>query len=246
MAVTQADRWLYGQLRTIGTWRDDPVGEAVAESLAHALAGVDALAAAGTLSAATATEWRVVFERAAAGDDRTVAGPELRDRATRVLGELLEAPDTEEFQAALHLIAAIGATDGGEWNAKLRERHGWASIEEERAAERALNEGATEVDLIEVLSGPGEVCRGYRLLLVLRFGDGVSVLLDKHEGETPDLEWPEWELGDDRGTSYWAQGSSESDESEHVSFTPFVPAEAGWLQVRLQGHADIAFRVPLA
>jgi hypothetical protein len=207
--MNRADRWLHGELRAIGRWRNrwldgdwraiggggiDSRDDVVAERLEGARAGLEALGAAGAVSAASASRWRVVFAREAGGERRVVAGPEVGARAERFLAGLLETlppgvegdvADVLRFEAAVEVFSAVGAADGREWYARLRERR---SGEEERAEEL----GGTEAELIEVIPGPGEVRRGHRLLLVLRFADGVSLMVDRRREETLDDDWPGW------------------------------------------------------
>jgi hypothetical protein len=252
--MNRADRWLHEQRRTIRDWRRDGMDDAVAESLERAHAGLEALEAAGAVSAESASRWRVILARAAAGESHEAAGPELSERAERFLAGLLRTlwpdphgddPNVERFEAAVHMLAAVGAVDGRAWDARLREHLGWPSAEEERAEELALNAGGTEAELIAVIPGPEDVRRGYRLLLVLRFADGVSFMIDNDAEDTPDDEWPDWELSDDVGTSYWCGSAGGSDESEHISFPTPIPAQAMWLQLSLEDHPDVSFRVSL-
>ena len=245
---------MHGELRAIRRWRIDPPDapyDVVADILEGARAGLEGLEAAGALSAASASRWRVLLAREAGGERRVVAGPEVSGRAERFLADLLDTlgPDLEgddakmlKFDAALEVFSAVGAVDGREWAARLRERR---SDEEERAEELALDTGGTEAELIDVVPGPGGVRRGHRLLLVLRFADGVSLIVDKSTEETSDDEWPHWELTDDVGTLYLWSGWDGSDETEYISFGTPIPAEATWIQLRHEDHAEVAFRVSL-
>jgi hypothetical protein len=245
--MNRADRWMHGELRAIRRWRIRSLDDVVADSLEGARAGLDALEVAGAVSAASASRWRVVFAREAGGGSRLVAGPEVSARAERFLADVLEAlrPDVEgdvanvlRFEAAVEVFSAVGAVDGGEWYARLGERR---SGEEERAEEL----GGTEAELMDVIPGPGEVRRGHRLLLVLRFADGVSLMVDRRREETLDDEGPGWELTDDVGTSYRGGGGGGGGETEHISFGTPIPAEATWIQLSLDGQADVSFRVSL-
>ncbi len=251
--MDRTERWLHSRRRAIRAWRDDGPG-AVTQSLEEALAGVEALEAAGALSAGAAAEWRAIFAREA--DDRVAPAvdPETADRAQRFLAGLLASvppepadddPQAERFEAAVHLLSAVGAVDARAWDARLRERAGWPTAEEERIVELALNEGGTEAELIEAIPGPSDARGGHRLVLVLRFADGVSFLLDTDPRQTPDIAWPEWQLVDDLGTSYPAGGAGGSDEGQHISFRAAIPGEATWIQLDLEGHPDVAFRVGL-
>jgi hypothetical protein len=89
--MNQADRWLHGQLRAIRDWRSDSFDDAVAESLEKAHAGLEALEAAGALPTESASRWRVVFAREAAGEKRVVASREVSGRAERFIAGLLDA-----------------------------------------------------------------------------------------------------------------------------------------------------------
>lgn len=239
--MNSADRWLHLAWRGIGNWRDAGP-EAVAEPREKALAGVDALEVAGVVPAAAAGAWRAVYVREAGGEQHADAGPELRERGERLLAALLDAvpdDDAEEFRAALDVLAAAGAVDADAWDAKLRERLGHPSAEDERALELARNAGGTQVDLAGVLAGPPDVHGGYRLLLVLRFADGVAFLVEQLAAEEDD--WPQWRLTDDLGTPYedGAVGSG------HVAFRTPIPAAATWIELTLEGYADVVFRVRL-
>jgi hypothetical protein len=245
--MNRADRWLHGELRAIRRWRIRSLDDVVAQSLEGARAGLDALEVAGAVSAASAARWRVVLAREAGGERRVVVGPEVSARAERLLGDLLDAlgPDVDRdvagvlrFEAAVEVFSAVGAVDGGEWWARLRERR---SGEEERAEEL----GGTQAELIDVIPGPGEVRRGQRLLLVLRFADGVSLMVDRRREERLDYDWPGWELTDDVGTSYRWSGGGGGGETVYVSFGTPIPAEATWVQLSLDGQADVSFRVSL-
>jgi hypothetical protein len=245
--MNRADRWLHGELRAIRRRRIRSLDDGVAERLGGALAGLGALEVAGAVSAASASRWRVVLAREAGGERRVVAGPEVRGRAERFLADLLDTlpPDVEgdgagvmRFEAAVEVFSAVGAVDGREWDARFRERR---SGEEERAEES----GGTEAELIDVMPGPGEVRRGHRLLLVLRFADGVSLMVDKDREETSDDDWPDWELTDDMGTSYRNSGGGGGGETEYVSYRTPIPAEATWIQLSLEDQAEVSFRVGL-
>jgi hypothetical protein len=208
---------------------------------------LEALEVAGAVSVASASRWRAVLAREAGGERRVVAGPEVSGRAERFLADLLDAlgPGLEEdvanvlrFEAAVEVFSAVGAVDGREWYARSRERRSG----EEGGAEEL---GGTEAELIDVIPGPAEVRRGHRLVLVLRFADGVSVMVDKDREEALDDDWPGWELSDDVGTSYRLSGVGGGRETEHVSFSTPIPAEATWIQLSLEDQADVSFRVSL-
>jgi hypothetical protein len=57
------------------------------------------------------------------------------------------------------------------------------------------------------------------------------------EEGTPDLDWPQWRLRDDRGTQYWWTGGA--------SFGGAPPADATWVELTLDGHPDATFRIAL-
>jgi hypothetical protein len=245
--MNRADRWLHGELRAIQRRRIRSLDDAVGGSLEGAPAGLEALEAAGAVSPASASRWRVVLAREAEGDHRVLVGPEVSGRAVRFLARLLDAlrPDLEgddanalKFEAAVEVFSAVGAVDGHEWETRLSER---LLGEEARAAEL----GGTEAELIDVIPGPGDVRRGHRLLLVLRFADGVSLMVDKSTEETWDDEWSDWELSDDVGTSYRCSGGGGGRETEQISFRTPIPADATWIQLRLEDQAEVSFRVSL-
>src|SRR5436190_1315126 len=156
--MSAGDQWLFGRLRSMGEWRDHGLPGAVEESHEGALAGVDALRAAGVLGADDASAWRERLAAEAGGRRAAVPpSPEVRAGASGLLEELLaevpaedpwEDSGYERFGGALELLAAIGAADAaGGWDARLRARTGQASREEEEALTRELNAGGTEVEL---------------------------------------------------------------------------------------------------
>jgi hypothetical protein len=89
------------------------------------------------------------------------------------------------------------------------------------------------------------VRRGHRLLLVLRFADGVSVMVDKGTEVMSEDEWPAWELSDDVGTSYRCSGGGGDRETEHIAFRTPIPTEATWIQLSREDQAEVSFRVSL-
>jgi hypothetical protein len=246
--MNEAERWLH---ETLGALRDDPG----AELPEKARTGVEALQAAGVLDAGSAAGWLQAFKAEANGErDRPPADPELAARADRFLASRLEPlqrdPEWDDvhvqrFEGALDLLRSVGAVDGREWDARFRERVGWPAVEDERAQERALNAGGTEAELLAVIPGPDQVLRGHRLLLVLRFADGVSFAIDKDPEATPEIDWPGWELTDDLGTAYRGGGFGGSSEEEHCSFRTPVPAGARRLRLTLDDHPDVTFEVEL-
>jgi hypothetical protein len=244
--MNRADRWVHGELLAIRRWRIRALDDLVAGSLEGAHAGLEALEVAGAVSAASASRWRAVLAREAGGERRVVAGPEVGGRAERFLADLLDAlgPGLEEdvanvlrFEAAVEVFSAVGAVDGREWYARRARRSG-----EERGAEEL---GGTEAELIDVIPGPAEVRRGHRLLLVLRFADGVSVMVDKGTEVMSEDEWPAWELSDDVGTSYRCSGGGGDRETEHIAFRTPIPTEATWIQLSREDQAEVSFRVSL-
>jgi hypothetical protein len=250
--MDRADRWLHRELSVIRSRRDDFADDAVVESLDSARAGLDALEAAGAVSAATASIWRVALAREATGGRPAVATAELGGRARRHLAELLEAlgpephmddPGVVRFQAAADLFSALGAVDGRGWDARLRERTGRPSADEEHAETRALNAGGTQVELLDVIPGPADARRGHRLLLVLRFADDVSFLIDRTGTQTPDEGWPEWELADDLGNAYDPSFAGGGSAFMHISFYAPIASRASWIQLTLADQADVSFRV---
>ncbi|MBE2317739.1 hypothetical protein DVA67_017285 [Solirubrobacter sp. CPCC 204708] len=230
--MDRADQWLHCELR-----------DGTAEGGLDAL---EALEAAGAVTVAEAARWRERFVGSA--EPQPVA--DASERAQRLLATWLDSvpvsargdePAVRRFQGALGLLAAAGAADARAWDTALRARAGWPSAAEERALERELNAGATEVDLLAVVPGPPDVRGGHRLLLVLRFADGISVLV---EGESDD-DWPEWTLTDDARTTYRVSGFGGDAHSSHASFYGAPPATARRLDLSLDGHDDVTFRVDL-
>lgn len=253
--VDRVEQWLHSRRHGLRQWRRDDPGGGVDELLERALAGIEALEVAGALSGSDAAAWRERLGAEATDDPQVPSGSaEARAAGERVLEELLrDIPPAleggedrlERFEGAVYVLAAVGAADGAEWDARLRRRLGWPSAEEEWAQERARNAGDTEVDLVAVLPGPGEWRAGHRVVVALRFEDGIALLVDKDPAAAPETEWPEWRLGDDRGTPYWPGGGSGGDTDEHVSFRPAPPPEARWVELVLEDHPEATFRVEL-
>lgn len=244
--MNRADRWLHGELRMIREWDLDGADEPTAK----ALAGVDALEAAGAIGAEAAEGWRARFRDPA--PDPALAAPEQREAGERLLQRLLREvprgaggvePSIERFNAAVHLLATLGAADPRAWDDRLRERAGWPSEEEEMAIERELNAGGTETELLEVIAGPPDERAGFRLLLVLRFADGVSVLVERPARAPSDFGPPEWRLEDDLGTRYPLGGAAGGGTEEHLRFRGAVPPQARRLRL---SRPEAAFEVPLA
>src|SRR4051794_30443355 len=118
------ERWLHRRRDALRMWRGE--GRGVEETLTGALAGVEALAAAGALSDGEARAWR---ERLNADPEPPEARPELRAAADQVLADLLGAvsPDSddlagiERWAGAARLLGAAGAVDVAAWDARRRE-----------------------------------------------------------------------------------------------------------------------------
>src|SRR3954471_9540075 len=250
--VDRAERWLHGERETLRHWRRDHPPGGVEEILERALAGVDALAAGGGVGAEQAGTWRA---RLCADDGpRPDVATETSARAGALLDELLAGVPSdpewdderhERFAGALELLAAARAGRRRRWDERTRRHLGWPTLEEELAQTRSLNAGGTEVELLAVLPGPAERRAGYRVVLVLRFADGVNVLLDREEDDAPADEWPDWRLSDDAGTAYMPGGGGGGDGDQHVSFRSAPPPDARWLEVALEGHPEATFRVAL-
>jgi hypothetical protein len=253
--MSASEQWLYGRRRVVLDWHADGPPGAAEESLERALAGIDALHAAGVLTPDEVSAWRDRFAtEPSAGRARPSVAPEAAADAARVLEELLaavpaeDAPDEasyERFEGALELLAAVGAVDVTAWDSRLRARTGQPTREEEQAQTRALKAGGTEVELVGVRAGPTERRAGYRVVVALIFADGVSMLIDKDPARTPDIDWPDWRLTDDAGTRYPPGGAGGSDTDEHISFRTGPPAGAHWLDLQLDGHPDVTFRIAL-
>jgi hypothetical protein len=162
-----------------------------------------------------------------------------------LLAALLDAsdPGLVEFAAALNLLRAVDAVDYRSWDARRRERLGRPSAGEEQTLRARLNAGGTHVDLLEVVPGPAEIRHGYRLLLIWRFSDGVRFDLDKENA--PEVDWPSWQLSDDLGTAYQPGGVGGDDDFDEASFRTPVPAEADWIELCLEQHPGVSFRVRL-
>lgn len=254
-AVNRAERWLHGRTRALRQWRrDDPDGR-TQELLERALAGTDALELAGALGPAEASAWRERLRADAAADPpRPDIPPQTRTTGDALLEDLLSdvPPDLEggeeqleRFEGALELLATLGAVDAAAWDDRMRGRLGWPSEEEEHARVGELNAGGTEVELVAVLPGADERRGGHRVVVALRFADGISFLLDRDPVVAPELEWPEWRLSDDLGTSYRPGGGGSGDTDEHVTFRTAPPPEARWVELALEEQPDVRFRVAL-
>jgi len=215
-----------------------------------ARSGLAALEAAGALERAAGRFWDAAFTQEAAASP--LASPPKSNEAAeahleQVVAGLTPSSDQDAVlraQAAMELYAALGVIDWPVWDARLRVALGDPTAEEEEQLTAELNTGGTEVELLEVLPGPAEVKGGFRLLFVLRFVDGVAVVLDVEGEEVP--EWPEWRLEDDVGTDFWNGGSSGSSDDVRASWRTPVPPAATRLVLSLAGHPGVRFKVPLA
>src|SRR4051794_10681150 len=219
-------------------------GRGVEETLTGALAGVEALAAAGAISDPEANAWR---DRLRADPEPAEDRPELRAAADRLLTELLGAVSPEDddlaaisrWEGAVRLLVAAGAADGAAWEARRREHLREPEVEEEWARVAELNAGGTEVELLAAHAGPEERRGGLRVVMALVYADGVALEVDMDE-TAPRPEWPEWRLRDDVGTAYREHRASGGDAEHHVTFSPAPPPAASWLELSLEG---IALRV---
>jgi hypothetical protein len=210
-------------------------------------AAVHALCVAGLLGENEAERW--LTGREAEPALRLDDG--MRAQAAALLEELLgHVPagddgldaDLNRFEGALGALAEIGAVEYDPWDARMGERLGWPSAEEEMREHAAR--GATERDLVAVLPGPDEVVDGVRLMYALRFADGVSIVLRRQvvpDPEDDDFWEAELELRDDAGTGYFEAGGSGGSEEMRISFETAPPERASWIE--LVGAAATPFRV---
>jgi hypothetical protein len=82
------------------------------------------------------------------------------------------------------------------------------------------------------------------VLCVLRFDDGVSVLLRVEDGDDPFEEDPfDFGLVDDVGTSYSSSGGGGGGRELKISYSTPVPPDATWLELRRERSRPI--RIPL-
>ena len=144
---------------------------------------------------------------------------------------------------ALEAATVITADDADRWRASFeralaREPDPPAEADRESWARNATS---TEAELLQVIPGPEDVHGGYRLLLLLRFADGVVCLLDKDGVDADD--WPQWTLRDAFGTVYESDVEGGGDTHARVSFHTGTPHLVGWVELRLDGHDDVVFRV---
>jgi hypothetical protein len=196
--------FLYRELGWVATFREDHADEAWPERDGRMAGALGALRAVGLLGADEAEAWRPRLM--GAGVERPVPSGRTRRAAGELLEDLLEAvpvddegrgEDFRRFEGALSALQAVGAASG-DWYGRLARRMGWPTADEVSE----LNEGGTERDLRAVLPGPNEALDGVRVLCVLRFDDGVSVLLRVDDGDDPFEDDPfDFELVDDVGTT---------------------------------------------
>ena len=135
--VDRAHRWVHLQIRSLREWREHGPDAPLDGLLTRALAGVEALEVAGALSAGEAAE-AVRRLREEVPRAPVVDGPEAAALLERLLEEVPPGPEPpvhaqNRFEGALFLLATIGAADGLAWDARMRERLGWPTLEEELA-----------------------------------------------------------------------------------------------------------------
>lgn len=255
------ERWLHGERQSMRDWPQEWAGELDDQARQRRLSGLEALEAAGALTAAEADAWRAIYAADEHEAAEVVAEPDVCRRAEAMLEQLLgtlptggdDGAGAHRFEGALHLLSAIGAVSAAEWDARHRARRGWPGADEELLQEMELNRGGTEVQLLGVHRGPEQSAGPYRLLLVLRFADGVSVWLDQDEDtvrgaidlDDLDMGFHDWRLTDDLGTPYSGGGGSSSDVDANVSFRTPIPPQAAWLELTLDGQPDVRLRVDL-
>ena len=239
--------FLYRELGWVARFREDHPDEAWPERRGRVAGAFGALRAVGLLGADEAEAWRPRLM--GAGVERPVPSETTRRAAGELLQDLLKAvPEDDEgrgddfrrFQGALNALQAVGAASG-DWYDRLARRMDWPTPDE--VSER--NEGGTERDLRAVLPGPDEALDGVvRVLCVLRFDDGVSVLLRVEDGDDPFEDDPfDIELVDDVGTSYSSSGGGGGGRELKISYSTPVPTDATWLELRRERSRPI--RIPL-
>jgi hypothetical protein len=238
--------FLYRELGWVATFREDHPDEAWPERDGRVAGALGALRAVGLLGVDEAEAWRPRLM--GAGVERPVPSEATRRAAGELLLDLLDAvPSADEgrgddfwrFEGALNALQAIGAASG-DWHDRLARRMGLPITDEVSE----LNEGGTERDLRDVLSGPDEALDGVRVVCALRFDDGVSVLLRVEEGDDPFEDDPfDFELVDDVGTSYSSSGGGGGAREIKISYRTPVPPGAKLLELRREGSRPI--RIPL-
>jgi hypothetical protein len=238
--------FLYRQLGWVATFREDHPDEAWPGRRGRVAGALGALRAVGLLGPDEAEAWRPRLM--GAGEERPVPSDRTRRAAGELLQELLEAVPVDDegrgddfmrFEGALSALQAVGAASG-DWYERLARRMGWPTADD--VSER--NEGGSERDLRAVLAGPGESLDGVRVLCVLRFDDGVSVLLRVEDGDDPFEDDPfDFELVDDVGTNYSSSGGGGGGRGTKISYSTPVPPDARLLELRREGSRRI--RIPL-
>jgi hypothetical protein len=215
--ITEMDRvqqWLFSQVEAMRSFGESE------ELMARAIAGVDALVAAGALTASEAELWLAQMA--------DLGGP-LADGPTDAAGEALlaELPaDGQRHEGAFHMLRVLGKVPAG----ADAEMPVWES-------DRALDQS----DLVAVRPGPDERQGPRRVLAMLRFAAGVAFLIDDGRTELEDLlEWSDWRMTDDAGTRYVFAGGA-----GQPTFHGLVPALATWVELSVSGKFPATFRVAL-
>jgi hypothetical protein len=219
---------------------------------AEAVHAVETLEAVGMLSQSRAESWR--RRLAEAQSERAApASPDQRREAEAVMRELLEqcGADPEADESALHrfegaslMLSSTGLIDARAWDQRLRRQAGWPSAEEEEAERAELNRSVSQAELLSVIAGPQEPRRGFRVLFGLRFEDGLSFVLDCAE-EALAVDWPAWILRDSQGREYLSQGGGSADNEQHCTFRGAPSPGTAWIELELEDHADVVFRMAL-
>jgi hypothetical protein len=244
----RAETFLHSQLHWLQIFeRQQPPGSPEREG--RVAASLGALAAAGLLTDDERRVWESRFQEPQRDPDGVSA--EAQSRADVILEELLLAipvgadqqrTELNRFEGAMHALAKVGISVD-HWDARLRERLGWPTEEEEDAQMRELNAGGTQQDLVAVHAGPAAATiDGVRVLFALRFADGISLAIRR----PPPAEhrWPfDASLRDDVGTEYHASGGGGGDGELRLSFRTAPPQHASW--VELSGISAEPIRVAL-
>jgi hypothetical protein len=229
--------FLHTELERVATCDDDGyAGEEARPEREGLVAGVlGALRAVGLLGADEAEAWRLRLSGLSV--EPPTPSERTRRTADELLQELLEAvpvddrgegDDVSRFEGAMVALQAVGASSGG-WYERLRRRIGWPTARETGQQ----NSGGTQRDLRAVLAGPLEAVDGVRVLCVLRFEDGVSLLLRLENGVDPFQGHPrDFELVDDLGTLYSPAGGGGGAYERRITYRTPVPADATWLELR--------------
>jgi hypothetical protein len=240
--------FLHSELERVATCDDDdyPGEEARPEREGRVAGVLGALVAVELLGADNAEVWRLRLSGLATG--RPTPSDSTRRAADELLRELLEAvpvdvggtgEDAMRFAGALAALRAVGAASG-DWYERRARRMGWPT-----ACETGQEiSGGTQRDLRAVLAGPAEAVDGVWVLCVLRFEDGVSLLLRLENGADRfgDRPW-DFELFDDVGTTYTRAGAGGGADELRITYRTPAPADATWLELRREGSRPI--RIPL-